>query len=544
MPTAEVIALRDELHALVEHGDLLGLGSVELSPGERFPDALLTARILLADVEHWAEREDWEHVGLARWNDLADQLRAFVREVEHQLGAHARHLAAVTRMMPALVWSTDVQLQVTSVVGAEAMKVGQRQVQRVSVPLATLLASVDDASPAFAAHRRALQGESASCDIHWGGSPYHMRVVPFLGRDGAIIGTVGTAMSLSTRPIPEDAAETLVKRFEQALRHTPVIVYSQDADLRLTWIYNPQYGFKPEEVLGKTDAELVHPDDAAVLAVIKRRVLATGVGERHEVRLTVGAEVAHYDVAIEPLRSPRGEIIGITGAATNITARKQTEELLARRETQLKEAQRLARIGSWEWDLKTERLSWSDEHYRIFAFDPDAGVPDIATAQSRIHPDDRARVMELWMHSLETGEPYACDLRLVHPDGAVRVIHSRGTMARDAAGRPERMVGTAQDITERVELEAEQATRRERQARLEGMIFSARQLAARMTDNLERSYEAVQEAPSESSLPPAIGEQLSTVMQDLLALRQLVDSPPANDVTVMESDRDARLPGA
>ena len=66
MPTAEVIALRDEVHALVEHGDLLGLGAIELSPGESFPDTLGVARVLLADVEHWAEREELEHVGPAR----------------------------------------------------------------------------------------------------------------------------------------------------------------------------------------------------------------------------------------------------------------------------------------------------------------------------------------------------------------------------------------------------------------------------------------------------------------------------------------------
>jgi PAS domain S-box-containing protein len=119
------------------------------------------------------------------------------------------------------------------------------------------------------------------------------------------------------------------ERFRLALRGTPVSVYSQDSELRLTWIYNPEHGYTPEAVIGKTDAELFAPEDAAVLTAMKRRVLETGEGAREQVRVTIGGEGAYYDLTVEPLRGPEGDVVGITGAATNITALKKAEEALA-----------------------------------------------------------------------------------------------------------------------------------------------------------------------------------------------------------------------
>ncbi len=116
------------------------------------------------------------------------------------------------------------------------------------------------------------------------------------------------------------------ERFRIALKDSQITVFSQDLDLRYTWIYNPHPDLTVESVLGKTDGDLVSSEDAAYLTDLKRRVLQRGVGERDEGRFTIGSQPSFHAYTVEPLRNPAGEIIGIIGASTEITERKQAEE--------------------------------------------------------------------------------------------------------------------------------------------------------------------------------------------------------------------------
>jgi len=137
--------------------------------------------------------------------------------------------------------------------------------------------------------------------------------------------------------------------------------------------------------------------------------------------------------------------------------------------------------------------------------------------------------MQLMQQTLVTGEPYASDFRLVHLDGAERVIYGHGMVVRDATGRVERLIGTSQDITERVQAEAMRAAERERQARLDGMIFAARQRADRMCDRLEQSCGGAEASAADWALCEELRAALDASMQDLLELRQLVGDAPATD---------------
>jgi PAS domain S-box-containing protein len=122
---------------------------------------------------------------------------------------------------------------------------------------------------------------------------------------------------------------------------------------------------------------------------------------------------------------------------------------LSRIQQLLAEAQALALIGSWEWDLLTGLVTWSEEHYRIFGIAP--GTPmTYELASSRIHPADQPRTQHLIQQSLADGQPYRFEFRIVLPDGTERWIEARGRAERDASGRPVRKIGTSQDITERV----------------------------------------------------------------------------------------------
>ena len=134
---------------------------------------------------------------------------------------------------------------------------------------------------------------------------------------------------------------------------------------------------------------------------------------------------------------------------------RRSAEELKRSQQRLEEAQRVARVGSWEWDIETDRVEWSDEHWRIFGMSPRAeGALSADEAFARVHPDDLARLRELSAAALAEQGEYATFVRIVRPDGCVRTVLSRGTAVFEP-GRSPRMVGVALDVTELVETTAE-----------------------------------------------------------------------------------------
>ena len=116
--------------------------------------------------------------------------------------------------------------------------------------------------------------------------------------------------------------------FKAALCNSPTVLFNQDRDLRFVWMYNPQHGFDADEIIGKTDFDLLCEEEAAVLAEIKNGVMERGVAARAEIRATVGGEVFFYDLTAAPHINGNGEMIGITCAATNITEQKKVQEEL------------------------------------------------------------------------------------------------------------------------------------------------------------------------------------------------------------------------
>ncbi|MGI4790175.1 MAG: PAS domain S-box protein [Janthinobacterium lividum] len=127
----------------------------------------------------------------------------------------------------------------------------------------------------------------------------------------------------------------------------------------------------------------------------------------------------------------------------------RAQEILALSTRRLREAQRVAQIGSWEFDIPAMRLTWSDEMYRLFEFDPLLGEPTFDAMRARYHPEDLPLHTATIERAIQNGEPYELDIRILRRDGSLRWIHSRGEAARDAEGNVTRFLGTAMDISER-----------------------------------------------------------------------------------------------
>lgn len=138
----------------------------------------------------------------------------------------------------------------------------------------------------------------------------------------------------------------------------------------------------------------------------------------------------------------------------DISARKLASLELQHNQYLLNEAQRLGKLGSWELDLPSGKLHWSDEMYRIFERDSALFTPSYENFLNVIHPDDRDRVNQAYTQSLQDFQPYDVKHRLLLADGRIKWVHEHCTSTFDASGKPLRSVGMSQDITDQKEGEA------------------------------------------------------------------------------------------
>ncbi|MEX2618835.1 MAG: PAS domain S-box protein [Egibacteraceae bacterium] len=149
-----------------------------------------------------------------------------------------------------------------------------------------------------------------------------------------------------------------------------------------------------------------------------------------------------------PLHDDAGGYVGAVGMLTEITDRKAVEAALADREEQLAEAQRVAHVGSWEWDVVADGLAWSDQLYRIFGLEPRELEATYDGFLVHVHPDDRDHVNERVASTLETGIPFYCEYRVLRRSGEVIWVQARAELVADDQGTPLLMRGTVLDITE------------------------------------------------------------------------------------------------
>lgn len=136
-----------------------------------------------------------------------------------------------------------------------------------------------------------------------------------------------------------------------------------------------------------------------------------------------------------------------------ITQRKRNEETLKASQKRLIEAQRIAKIGSWEHDFLNNELIWTDESYNIFGVDKDSFAPTYSKFLEMIHPEDREIVNRAYTEAVKNNTPYNVDHRLILPDGKIKFVNERCETFYNSKGEPVRSIGTTQDITRQMEFE-------------------------------------------------------------------------------------------
>jgi PAS domain S-box-containing protein len=195
-------------------------------------------------------------------------------------------------------------------------------------------------------------------------------------------------------------------------------------------------------------SEILPAEVAPAIMERVQRALETGQMQTIEFELPEKDGPRGYQAKL--VAAGKDEAIAIVD---DITERKRMEEEHGFREASLAEAQRIAHLSSWDWDIAGQKLRWSDEAYRQLGFTPGEVVPTYEMFLRFVHPDDRQFVEHSVNAALYEGKPYDIEFRIVRPDGSVATMQSRAEVFSDRTGAPTRMVGTGLDITERKQME-------------------------------------------------------------------------------------------
>ncbi len=258
-------------------------------------------------------------------------------------------------------------------------------------------------------------------------------------------------LEVTTRKLAERSYFEAHQRLRRLLDTLPDIVYEMDLDGRLTdWnrALEEVTGYSREELRGCFVLDLFVEEDRPAIAGAIQAKFSQGESAVDGRLRTKDGRLRRYQWFGRQLTDDAGRLKGATGIGRDVTAQRQAEEQLKRSEAMLAEAQRLAHLGSWDWGIQANQVTWSEELFRILGLDPAQDTPSRQRYVSLVCPEDRERLERAVAISLRQRHPFEIEYRICRPDGSVRVVLGRGRVITDRRGRIERMLGTTQDITE------------------------------------------------------------------------------------------------
>ncbi len=251
-------------------------------------------------------------------------------------------------------------------------------------------------------------------------------------------------------------------RLRMVTENAPDIIVELDSRGHILFMNRVLTGFKLSDVIGQDFCNWVPQKYHALMRRTLEQVFLTGKPQDFE---TQGSgdhgEMRWYMSLISPVKAD-GRVSRAVLVARDITDQKQSEERLRAREKQLAESQRIAHIGSWEHNLTTGQVFWSDELFRLLGLDPRKDPADFRMFFNMIHPEDQPALTKAIEETVQRGKPFGIEYRFVYRDGTVRIIYARAELIHDEAGTQNILSGTAQDITERKKAEQELAVSEDR----------------------------------------------------------------------------------
>jgi len=319
-----------------------------------------------------------------------------------------------------------------------------------------------------AIYEHLLRGESWSGD-YWikrrDGTrlPIHVIDTPAFGQDGRLVAVIGVSVDISERKAGEEARRQL----------SAIIEGSGDAIFGATTggtvtSWNPAaarlFGYTAEEIIGQPVAVLTPPGQTAEQAQIRARLNAGGPAEYLEtVRRHKDGSLVDVLITDSPATDEAGEVVGLSVIAHDITERREAQRALEASQRRQVVAQRIAHLGSFELDLGTGAMTWSEEHYRILGLGA-ALEPTPELFLSMVHPDDKPALRQAWANAAQHGVPFDLVYRILRSDSEERCVRARVVPEMAEDGTVSKLIGTLMDDTEWIEADR---VRRAAEARFE-----------------------------------------------------------------------------
>jgi PAS domain S-box-containing protein len=293
------------------------------------------------------------------------------------------------------------------------------------------------------------------------GSSYPVQLTTSAVRDesGAVIAIVGIVKDITERKAADELLRESEARFRRLAENAEDIIYTIRLVPAPAFEYvNPAVsritGFTPEEYY--RDPALA----AAIIMPTDREFLRRAIAQNFDFSRFLVFRWVRKDGTVVwteqknvPIYGEDGGLVAIQGIARDITEKRLAEQSLEETRNRLVEAQRIAKLGSWDWDLINDRLYCSDEVDRIFGLAAGECAWSFRDLIGSVHLDDRARVQREVGSAIEEGRPFQSEHRIVRRDGSVRAVLQQGECEQDIERRTMRAYGTIQDITERKQLE-------------------------------------------------------------------------------------------
>ncbi len=373
-----------------------------------------------------------------------------LQQTQVQLLQSEALLRTVVTNAPIILYALDSEGVITLSEGKGLEALGRKPGQSVGQSAFDLYCNSPEILESI---RCGLSGKQATCITQVGEVVYDNRVTPVGDKNSQVTGVIAVATDITQLKRSQEALSFSEKRFRLAVDHFPDTFVIYDANRRFQFVnaHGVRIGGVPESaLLGHTDEEIHPPEivDAYLPHLLK--AVETRISQTAECTITLPTiGKITFIVTYVPLLDERGEIYQILGITHDITERKLAEERLRQSAAQLRLALDAARMGLWDWNIQTGKVTWSNNLERMFGLAPNTYDGRLETFVAAIHPEDRDRINQTTQNSLETGHDGDSEFRVVWPDGSIRWMESKGQVFYDETGKPVRATGINLDVSDR-----------------------------------------------------------------------------------------------